>query len=44
MIKLFQALLKSFFENDGYVNISAKETLIDFLLEKGEDKYDLWFK
>ena len=32
---------KYFYENDGYINKSTKETIIDILLEKDEDKYEL---
>ena len=38
---IVSGLEKYFFENDGFINESTKETIIDILLEKDEDKYEL---
>jgi hypothetical protein len=38
---IVSGLEKYFFENDGFINKSTKETIIDILLEKEENKYEL---
>jgi hypothetical protein len=38
---IVSGLEKYFFENDGFINKSTKETIIDILLETEENKYEL---